>query len=61
MLKVPADGAWNYPDGTLLDEAHAQAFFREMAQTKDVDWVAAPSVVAPPDQPALSVHIGAEG
>lgn len=52
MLEVPADVAWNYPDGTLFNDAQTQAFFREMAQSKTVDLVTAPSVMAKPDQPA---------
>ena len=51
-LELPADVAWNDPDGTLLDEAQAQAFSREMAKTKGVDLVAAPSVVAQPGEPS---------
>jgi hypothetical protein len=57
MLEVPADVAWKYPDGTLFDDAQTQAFSREMVQTKRVDLLTMPSVMALPDQPA-NITIG---
>ncbi len=57
ILEVAADVAWNLPDGTLLDESQTQAFFRKMGQTKGVDLLTMPSVMALPDQPA-NITIG---
>jgi hypothetical protein len=59
ILEIGADVEWNYPDGTLLDDSQAQAFFRKMSQTKGVELLTAPSVQALPDQPA-NVLIGRE-
>lgn len=59
ILEVAADVMWNLPDGTLLDESQKQAFFRKMGQTKGVDLLTMPSVMALPDQPA-NITIGRE-
>ena len=58
-LEVPAGVAWNYPDGAVLDDAQTQALFREMAQSKGVELVTAPSVIGRAGQPA-KIEIGRE-
>jgi hypothetical protein len=59
ILEIAAGVTWNYPDGTLLNEAQMQEFAREMAQTKGVDLLAMPSVVARPDQRS-TIELGSE-
>jgi hypothetical protein len=59
ILEVAADVAWNIPDGTMLDDSQAQTFFRKMSQTKGVDLLTMPSVMAKPDQ-AADITIGRE-